>query len=240
MWQIFTFDEVDSTNAVAKRYALEGRGECAVAAARQTAGRGRLARSWESPRGEGLWFSLLLRPENVPAAQAGGAVFVAALSMAEALSPFGPARIKWPNDLVMGGKKLCGMLAEAGFAQGMCDWIVLGIGVNLLQTAFPEALPHATSLLLQTGACLAPQELLPRFLSCFEPWYERWQREGLAPILEGIRPLSATLGQRVKIQGREGEALDFREDGALLWRVEGKTEAVLAGDVSVRGLYGYV
>ena len=240
MWQIFTFDEVDSTNAVAKRFALEGRGECAVAAARQTAGRGRLLRNWESPRGEGLWFSLLLRPENMPAAQAGGAVFVSALAMAEALAPFGEALVKWPNDLVMGGKKLCGMLAEAGFANGLCGWIVLGIGVNLLQTSFPDALPHATSLLLQTGKRLAPEELLPCFLTYFEPWYARWQREGLSPILEGIRPLSATLGRRVRIEGREGKALDFREDGALLWRVEGKTEAVLAGDVSVRGLYGYV
>ncbi|HIS03029.1 MAG TPA: biotin--[acetyl-CoA-carboxylase] ligase [Candidatus Pullichristensenella avicola] len=240
MREIFTFDAVDSTNAVAKRMALSGAGERAVMAAEQTAGRGRLARRWASARGEGLWVSLLLRPQAIPAAQAGGAVFVSALAMAEALCRYGPAKIKWPNDLVMGGKKLCGMLAEAGFRGGMCDWIVLGVGVNLLQTAFAADLPHATSLFLQTGARLTPGELLPPFLERFEAWYARWQGEGLAPILEGIRPLSATLGRRIQIEGREGVALDFREDGALIWQTGGKTEAVLAGDVSVRGLYGYV
>ena len=167
-------------------------------------------------------------------------MFVAALAMAEALCAYGTAKIKWPNDLVMGGKKICGMLAEAGFREGKCDWLVLGAGVNLLQTGFPEELPHATSLFLETGARVPPEELLPVFLECFEPWYAVWQERGLAPILEGIRPRSATLGQGIRIDGREGKALDFREDGALIWQADGKTETVLAGDVSVRGLYGYV
>ena len=240
MRKIITYPSVDSTNAAAKKLALAGEGECAVVAAEQTAGRGRLARSWQSPAGEGLWVSLLLRPRDVPASQAGGAVFVAALAMAEALCAYGPAKIKWPNDLVMGGKKICGMLAEAGFREGKCDWLVLGAGVNLLQTGFPDELPHATSLYLQTGARVPPEELLPVFLERFEPWYATWQKRGLAPILEGIRPRSATLGQGIRIDGREGRALDFREDGALIWQVDGKTETVLAGDVSVRGLYGYV
>ena len=167
-------------------------------------------------------------------------MFVAALAMAETLCAYGPAKIKWPNDLVMGSKKICGMLAEAGFREGKCDWLVLGAGVNLLQTGFPEELPHATSLFLETGARVAPEELLPIFLERFEPWYATWQERGLIPILEGIRPRSATLGQGIRIDGREGRALDFREDGALIWQVDGKTETVLAGDVSVRGLYGYV
>ena len=240
MRKIITYPSVDSTNAAAKKLALAGEGECAVVAAEQTAGRGRLARSWQSPAGEGLWVSLLLRPQNIPAQCAGGAVFVAALAMAEALCAYGPAKIKWPNDLVMGGKKICGMLAEAGFREGMCYWIVLGAGVNLLQTGFPEELPHATSLFLETGARVPPEELLPVFLERFEPWYAVWQERGLIPILEGIRPRSATLGQGIRIDGREGKALDFREDGALIWQADGKTETVLAGDVSVRGLYGYV
>ena len=183
MRKIITYPSVDSTNAVAKKLALAGEGECAVTAAEQTAGRGRLARSWQSPAGEGLWVSLLLRPRDVPASQAGGAVFVAALAMAEALSAYGPAKVKWPNDLVMGGKKICGMLAEAGFREGKCDWLVLGAGVNLLQTGFPEELPHATSLYLQTGARVPPEELLPVFLERFEPWYAVWQERGLIPIL---------------------------------------------------------
>ena len=192
------------------------------------------------PGGRGAVGVAFAAPENIPAQCAGGAVFVAALAMAEALSAYGTAKIKWPNDLVMGGKKICGMLAEAGFREGKCDWLVLGAGVNLLQTGFPEELPHATSLFLETGARVPPEELLPVFLERFEPWYAAWQKRGLAPILEGIHPRSATLGQGIRIDGREGKALDFREDGALIWQVDGKTETVLAGDVSVRGLYGYV
>ena len=139
-----------------------------------------------------------------------------------------------------GGSPLPKRSSEAGFREGACDWFVLGAGVNFLQTGFPDELPHATSLYLQTGARVPPEELLPVFLERFEPWYAVWQERGLIPILEGIRPRSATLGQGIRIDGREGKALDFREDGALIWQVDGKTETVLAGDVSVRGLYGYV
>lgn len=240
MLPIFNFDRVDSTNAQAMRWAREGRGECAIVAACQTRGCGRNARPWLSPAGEGLWVTLLLRPKDLPASRAPGAVFVMALSMAEALSPYAPALIKWPNDLVLGGKKLAGMLSESIFSGERCACLALGSGVNLLQTQFPPELPQATSLLRETGVRLAPERLLEKYLARFEIWYRRWLEEGLAPVLAAIAPLSATLGRRVRIQGREGVAVGFDGDGALLWRVDGKVESLVAGDVSVRGEHGYV
>ncbi|NLD59075.1 MAG: biotin--[acetyl-CoA-carboxylase] ligase [Clostridiales bacterium] len=238
--EILHFFEVDSTNARAKALALQGHAECVVVAGRQTAGRGRLDRSWDSPAGEGLWTTQLLRPRALPAENAGGAVFVAGLAMAEALSDFAEVRVKWPNDLVLNGKKLSGMLAEAGFEGGVCSWLALGVGVNLLQASFPPELPSATSLFLETGARVTPMELLHRYLDRFAPWYKIWLRDGLSPVLEAIRPLSATLGRRVRIGTREGEAVGFRGDGALLIREGDQVTALVAGDVSVRGLYGYV
>ncbi|NLF28529.1 MAG: biotin--[acetyl-CoA-carboxylase] ligase [Clostridiales bacterium] len=238
--EILYLAEADSTNARAKALAREGRPECVLVAGRQTSGRGRLDRSWDSPAGEGLWMTQLLRPRALPAEMAGGAVFVAALSMAEALSDFAGVRIKWPNDLALNGKKLSGMLAEAGFENGMCAWLALGVGVNLAQVSFPPELPYATSLLLETGKRVTPDELLEKYLKRFGPWYEIWLNDGLAPVLEAIRPLSATLGRRVLVGTREGEAVGFREDGALMFREGDHVVPLVAGDVSVRGLYGYV
>jgi BirA family biotin operon repressor/biotin-[acetyl-CoA-carboxylase] ligase len=238
--EILYFDAVDSTNARAKALALSGHGECVIWAGEQRAGRGRMGRAWASPPGEGLWQTQLLRPEGLRAELAGGAVFVAALAMAEALDGFADVGIKWPNDLVLNGRKLSGMLAEAGLEGGACRWLALGVGVNLLQQEFPDDLPHATSLFVETGLRVAPEALLHLYLARFAPRYDQWRRAGLEPILDAIRPRSATLGRRVLANGREGEAIDFREDGALLFRGADGDEALVAGDVSVRGLCGYL
>lgn len=240
MSEIFTFDKIDSTNAQAKRMALNGHGECVLVARRQTAGRGRMDRQWASPADEGLWTTQLFRPCGLSADKAGGGVFVAALAMAEALMEYAPVRIKWPNDLVLNGKKLSGMLAEAGFANGLCDWLILGVGVNLLQSSFAPELPYATSLFLETGLQVHARSLLDQYLVHFQPWYERWLFEGLSPILEAISPLSATLNRRVRVDGREGFAAGFRADGALLFEENDTITPLVAGDVSVRGLYGYI
>jgi len=211
--EILHFFEVDSTNARAKALALQGHAECVVVAGRQTAGRGRLDRSWDSPAGEGLWTTQLLRPRALPAENAGGAVFVAGLAMAEALSDFAEVRVKWPNDLVLNGKKLSGMLAEAGFEGGVCSWLALGVGVNLLQASFPPELPSATSLFLETGARVTPMELLHRYLDRFAPWYKIWLRDGLSPVLDADdvlvqRSPLADVGDRFALGLHLGEETD--------------------------------
>ena len=153
-WKILEFDTIDSTNSAAKRLARDGvRENTLIRADHQTAGRGRFDRKWESPRGAGLWMTQLFQPYGVMAEAAGGAVFLSAVAMAETLRQLtgGDILIKWPNDLVLNGKKICGMLAECGFAGMQCDWIAMGLGLNIRRDALPEELIYASSIEAQTG-----------------------------------------------------------------------------------------
>ena len=244
MRKIITYPSVDSTNAAAKKLALAGEGECAVAAAEQTAGRGRLARSWQSPAGEGLWVSLLLRPRNIPAQCAGGAVFVAALAMAEALCAYGPAKIKWPNDLLLNGKKVVGILCE-GAPDGHS--VLSGIGINLAQDqAYFDAagLPHGTSLALQ--GVKVDLEVDPEWLAQymtdfgFDRELYTYEVEGFAPYRERYKARCVNLGRRVTYDGGAGTAVDVDEEGRLIVEGENGETRVFTGEVSVQGIYGAV
>lgn len=237
---------VDSTNLLARERAREGcRTRRVIVADRQTAGRGRLGRSWHSPAGSGAFFTQLMYPGSLPAEQAGGLTFVAALSMARALERYVPVRIKWPNDLITNGKKLVGILAEAGFDAGRTDWMLVGLGVNLTNGAFPKELPHATSILAEAGFAPARDDLISEYLQIFDGVYAQWLAEGLGPVLEEIAPISATLGREVRVESPQGawagRAVGFCKDGRLLVEdAAGARVPLAAGEVSVRGIYGYV
>lgn len=242
-WKILRFDTLDSTNAEAKRRAREGeRSRTLITARRQTAGRGRLDRKWESPADAGLWMTQLFAPEKVRARDAGGAVFIAAAALAETLRELTGANvlIKWPNDLVLDGKKICGMLAECGFEGEMCGWIALGSGLNLREGALPPELKFASSLQGRTGRLFSPDEILAAYLPAFDALERAWETDGLLPILERIRPISATLGREVRVNGAHARALDMDVDGALICEFADGVRRVLAGDVSVRGITDYV
>lgn len=242
-WKILRFDTLDSTNAEAKRRAREGeRARTLIIARRQTAGRGRMDRKWESPADAGLWMTQLFAPENVHARDAGGAVFVSAAALAETLRRLAGAEVmvKWPNDLVLGGKKICGMLAECGFEGEMCGWIALGSGLNLREDALPPELKFASSIQRETGRLLTAEEILAAYLPAFDALERAWERDGLAPVIERIRPLSATLGREVRVNGEPARALDMDGDGALICEFADGVRRVLAGDVSVRGITDYV
>lgn len=236
-WDVIVFDEIDSTNAEAKRRARAGfAGNVLLIAETQTAGRGRMDRKWESPRGAGLWMTQLFRaPNRSPE----GAVFVSALALVRALrvETGGDFLIKWPNDIVINGKKVCGMLAECGFdADGA--WIALGSGLNLRAGALE--LPHAISVEQATGRLIARDEILPAYLTEFNTLRGAWAADGLATIIEQLRPLSATLGCEVLVSGERAQAVDIDIDGALIIMKDNRQRRVVAGDVSVRGLAGYV
>lgn len=242
-WKILRFDTLDSTNAEAKRRAREGgRARTLIIARRQTAGRGRMDRKWESPADAGLWMTQLFAPENKPARDAGGAVFISAVALSETLGRLTGAQImiKWPNDLVLGGKKICGMLAECGFEGEMCGWIALGSGLNLRKDALPPELKYASSIQQETGRLLAQEEILAEYLPAFDSLERTWETEGLAPIIERMRPVSATLGRDVRVNGEPARALDIDKDGALICEFADGVRRVLAGDVSVRGITDYV
>lgn len=217
------FQEVDSTNRVAREAAICGESPIVVAD-RQTAGRGRQGRRWESPAGMNLLFSIVMRPHLAPQL-APRAVLGLAAVMAEVLGVW----LKWPNDLVdLDGRKLGGVLAEMESAGEWVRHIVLGVGINVNQERFPEHLPEATSLRRLRGQEIDRAELLGRLVRAIDAV----DVEDPA-LLDRWRARSRTIGRRVRVNTLggpvEGVATGVRDDGALL--VSGRP--VLAGDVEL-------
>ncbi len=252
---VFYAPELPSTNAVLKELARQGAPHGSVAVCHhQTAGRGRMSRSWETPPGEALTFSVLLRPRLRPG-EAQLCTLAAALSVAGMINSRFPrleARIKWPNDVVVEGRKVCGILSEAGFGADGLDYVVTGVGLNVNQPAFSGELADKAASLLgllrRTDGDAQPldrAELLRDFLSRFEEQMDRLEDGGFAAIRPMYEELSATIGQAVQViapaESYTGTARGVDETGALLVeRPDGTIERVLCGDVSVRGLMGYV
>ncbi|MBQ6386252.1 MAG: biotin--[Lachnospiraceae bacterium] len=244
-----SYQTIDSTNEEAKRLAARGAAEGLVCAAlEQTAGKGRRGRSWESPMGESVYMSVLLRPE-IPADRASMLTLVMGLSAAQGLSDLCglPVRIKWPNDVVIHGKKLCGILTEASVvSQGRPEYVVTGIGINVNNTAFPEAIrDRATSLRMETGRGHSPAEAAASVLARFSENYRIFLRTAdLCALRDLYEVLLAGRGETVRIEDPQGpytaEMRGIDGHGALIVNRGGSEERIISGEVSVRGLYGYI
>lgn len=242
------YDELDSTNAEAQRLAAAGAAEgLLVVADTQRAGRGRRGRSWNSPPGDSISMTFLLRPE-VPPDTAPVLTLVTALSVAEAINESKQVHvgIKWPNDLVIGGRKLCGILTEMQIREGRIDHVVIGIGINVNTKEFPGELQKtATSLFIENGHPTDRKELIQQIGTHFAKEYEQFCAEkGFSSFRGRYEQLSVNLGQEVQVlTGNEryfGRAEGINEWGELLiTREDGTKEAIRAGEVSVRGIYGY-
>lgn len=241
--------EMDSTNAVLKAAASQNvlaEGWLAVCE-RQTAGRGRMQRQWEDPEGGlNLTCTVLLRPA-ADAAGAAPVTLAVALAAAQALEDMGFAsRIKWPNDIVLGGRKCVGILCEAVTDPAGALCVVAGTGFNVNQTAFAgELAQKATSLRIEGGKAFSRRALLCAYLLRLENVAAAFQSGGLLAVLPEYAARSATFGQRVRVTAPnetfEGVAQGVDGTGALLVRPDsGSQRRVLAGDVSVRGVMGYV
>lgn len=240
-------ESVGSTNDLAKEMARAGAPEgLAVIADEQTAGKGRLGRAWTTPRGSALAISLVLRPE-LPPYDAPRITLVAAVAVAEAVRTVTglPVGIKWPNDLLIEGRKVCGILTEMDADMERINFVVCGMGlnVNLTQEQFPpEVRETATSLMAALGGKPVARALLAReILARFEAAYDDLVAGRFEAVLEGWRRLSVTLGQEVRVISVTGAptiygtALDVDPDGALVVRTrEGVTTRVVAGEVSLR------
>ena len=243
------FRETDSTNTQAKRLGEEGApAGTLVAADRQMAGKGRRGRSWDSPPGRDIYMSLLLRPDIRPS-DAPMLTLVMALSVAEAIRERTgiDARIKWPNDIVAGGKKLCGILTEMSAEMDYINYIVIGVGINVNQPSFPEDIAdRATSLMLEAGRSFPRAPLIAAVMERFEEDYSRFlETNDLSGMREAYNELLVNVGRQVRVlePGHEYTALSsgINDRGELLvQREDGSREAVFAGEVSVRGMYGYV
>jgi len=242
--QVFYRSSVVSTNDLAIELAQRGVPDGSlVVAEEQTGGRGRLSREWHSPKYKGIWFSLVLYPPVNPS-EASRVTMVTAVALALAVrkSTGVPAGIKWPNDLLVGGKKLCGILTELGAELDKINYLVMGAGinVNLDRADFPQELRDtATSLKIETGSEIARVRLLQSMLVEFEHWYRIWLEQGFAGVLMKWKELSVSLNCPVRIHTLnktwDGWAEDVDEDGALLLRLPGgRLQRLLAGDVSLR------
>lgn len=243
--QIFCFDTLDSTNEEAKRQAARGAANGSLfVAEEQTGGKGRLGRSWSSPAGSGLWFSILLRPGFLPKETA-SLTLLAGLAVCRAVRALTgyEAMIKWPNDVVIGSRKVCGVLTEMAAEMDRVDYVVLGIGVNVNTPEFPPTLrAKATSVLLETGAPADRAALLRRILPELEACMER-QKADRTALLAEYRSLCVSLGRQVGFTRggtpMTGTAMDISPTGELLVRCEnGAVLPVFSGEVTVQGIYG--
>ena len=232
------FSRLDSTMDAAREAAIAGSAEgTVILAEEQTSGRGRLERRWLSPRG-GLALSIILYPE---ACHLPGLVMVAALAVADAvtMTTSVKAEIKWPNDVLVGGKKISGILAEAGMRTDSQGYAVVGLGVNvnLNPALYPEIGAIATSLSAETGRTHSRVMVLQALLTRFEYWYE--MLAGGGPVFQAWRNCLTTIGKEVQVLAGDvsytGVAEDVASDGALLLRLKDDRLIKLpAGDVTLK------
>ena len=231
----------DSTNDEAKRCSDMPDGSLIIAEV-QTAGKGRLGRAWTSPRGAGVWMTLLLKPEIDPY-RVSQITLIAGIAVCHAIGK--DARIKWPNDIVIGGKKTCGILTEMAAETDRIAYVLCGIGINVNTPDFPTELKDkATSMYIETGVMQDREEVAAKTLNEFERLYNIFIKDGFAPLLDEYRKDCVTLNKKVRLiydhETVTGTAVDVTEDGALVVDTDKGRLNVTSGEVSVRGIYGYV
>jgi len=241
-WSLDCVADTGSTNQDLRQRAEKGAPEGTVIVAdRQSAGRGRLGRRWASPAGVNLYCSILLRPHILPS-QAPQLTFLSAVAAARALIEISqlPVRVKWPNDLLVGGRKIAGMLNEMSAETEQVHFVLLGIGVNLNMTAeqFPEDLRYpATSVLLESGRTISRTAFTRSLLTHIDRLYQLYLDEGFWAIRRRWEGLSDLLDRTVRVDLNpgclQGTVVGLDDDGALrLQTADGTIERILAGDVT--------
>lgn len=247
--KICYYPETDSTNNRAKEAGeKEGIHGQLFVADMQSAGKGRRGRKWTSPAGVNVYVSLLLRPDIGPE-KAPMLTLVMGLSMAEAIQKLTGIEtgIKWPNDVIVDGKKVCGMLTEMATEIGCVNYVVIGCGINVNQTEFPEELQgKATSLYKEAGKTFARSEILAAIMRRFEKNYQTFlETEDLSGLQRAYNAMLVNRGREVRVLEPRHEytalAEGIDEGGELLVTMpDGEKRKVFAGEVSVRGVCGYV
>lgn len=248
---IVSLNSTESTNMLAKEMAVEGSKEGTVIIAdEQTGGKGRMGREWISPPQKGIWMSIILRPSIAPAKAPliTSMAAIAAIRGIEKVTRLKPS-IKWPNDILIGDKKVCGILTEMQGDMDIIQFVVVGIGINanLDLEDFPKELKdRATSLKLECGELVMRADIVREILREFEDLYNKYTETGDSQsIISAISKNSATIGKKVRVTGvnmdLEGVAVAIADDGALMVMLDdGQIQKIMSGDVSVRGMHGYV
>lgn len=241
---LYYFSETGSTNDEALALGIAGVPEGTVVLAdRQSRGRGRFQRIWHSPAGSNVYTSIILRPE-ISSSEASQMPVMAGVAVAETLNPYCPdhVNVKWPNDVLIHHKKVCGILSQAKLIGKKIDFIVLGIGinVNLQNNEFSKEIRHtATSLAIETGREISRMELIISLYENLEKWYKKLLQDGFDPIKERCLKMMPMIGQMVQVvSGKElleGKATGMDDDGALILLTEKNGEIkVSAGDATIK------
>lgn len=238
---IYHFDAIDSTNDKAYELAEEGALEGTVVIAEtQTKGKGRMGRKWVSPRSGGIYASIILRPDletdELPAI-----TLITATAIINTIKKTAgiEAGMKWPNDILVGDKKISGILTEIKAQPDIVDFLILGIGVNV-NTSKGKLPPEGTSIKVETGEEVSRMELVQSMLLEIEEVYSKFKKKGFSSLRKECKKLSSVLGKKVKIEEHhrkiEGVAFDIDEKGALIIKdEEGKFQRVFSGDVVLPG-----
>jgi len=236
------YEEIGSTNDEAFRLGMAGAPEgAAFIAESQKAGKGRMQRIWHSPANANIYTSILLRPK-FETARAPQISIAAGVAVAETLDLYCPGRVqlKWPNDVLIDGKKVCGILAQMKISGSAIDFVVVGIGinVNLNYEQFPKDIQDiATSLAIETGREISRLELIISLYENMAKWYRQLAQIGFGPVKEKWLCLSPMIGKPVSVMYREeavsGKAVGLDEDGSLLLTAGNKTVRVSAGDATI-------
>ena len=247
--EVVFLEETGSTNEEARKLAFAGypHGTLVVADS-QTGGKGRRGRSWHTPKGSSIAMSLILKPE-LGAEYASMLTLVQAMAVAKAIEENCglKAQIKWPNDILVNEKKVCGILTEMNMEGMKISSIIVGTGINVNQDSFPEDISDiATSLKIESGKIQSRENLVKRICELFEIYFEMFmESKDLSAILKEYNLRLISKGRMVKVLDPKeefmGEALGINACGELLVKKEsGEVVNVYAGEVSVRGIYGYV
>ena len=247
-YRMIHLSETDSTNEYAKRLARDGAEDRTVIIAdSQSAGKGRLGRSFDSRKGKGVFMSILIRP-HITLEQVSRLTLVAAVAVYEAIEKFCGLKtgIKWPNDIVVDGKKLCGILTEMSADSTGVKYVVVGIGVNVLNESFSEELSDlATSIYMCTGKKCSIEELIDVILECFEKYYVKYLSVGTLTVIRDIYDANlihtnCTIKAINCNEVIQGVCKGIGNEGQLLIDTGEEIKEIISGEISVRGVYGYV
>ena len=242
------YEETDSTNTRAKILAEEGAPHgTVVIAEQQNGGKGRRGRKWEPPQQTSIALSIVVRPEFLPE-KASMLTLVAGMAVLKAVQKLTDLQvgIKWPNDIVASGKKICGILTEMSAEMEAINYVVVGIGVNVNNESFPDEIKDvATSLLLEGQKKVNRAKVAKELLTAFEAYYERFVQYGdMTALIDEYNSELINAGKQVRILGRESFAATAqgidKEGRLLVVDEDGKKKKIVSGEVSVRGVYGYV
>ena len=245
--KIFYYDCLGSTNEQAKILAEEGASDGSlVIAEMQNAGKGRMGRSFFSPAGSGIWMTLILKPQILPE-KASMLTLVAALAVQETMMDFDiPSGIKWPNDIVVQGRKVTGILTEMRAEPNHVDYVILGVGINVNMKEFPEELESvATSMAQVTGKEYDRSDIVKAFLMHFEKHYQTFIKEGNLNFLrETYNHHLIHRNKHIHVheirQSWEGISIGINAYGELIVRKDDQDVSLCSGEVSIRGVYGYM